>query len=43
MLLPFGMRRCPRCDGLGRLTSRSVPCSRCDGEGAIPIPPKGED
>lgn len=28
--------RCPRCDGLGRMTPLSAPCMMCDGTGELP-------
>lgn len=28
--------RCPRCDGLGRMTPNSVPCTACGGTGEVP-------
>lgn len=30
-----GFKRCERCDGRGKLTSRSVPCEACRGAGEV--------
>jgi len=31
-----GYTRCTRCEGRGKLTSRSVPCEACRGAGEVP-------
>lgn len=36
MIDAVARNRCVRCDGRGRLTAHSVPCSRCGGSGEEP-------
>lgn len=35
MLRAVRAERCPRCDGLGKITAHSVPCSACKGSGEV--------